>query len=237
MARGYQYYIVEQFPKWKLGYKFETQHQESMFSEVDESPRTIVTAVGIADFEEFSKFHVLHETYQRVTGRYKNEPINGYIAQIESHIFYHPIESIVFIDAQRNYCREIVDRLKKSKVSFSVHSDEIDLIKLGDDLREKIRGGWFGDLKVADVSTIGLFGSTVGESEEWHRFEQIGKLKAIDLRLELNGMDFPAKIMSNRGVVLFETHSEALSLKLLKEIQRELDNYRIDTIGDEDDEE
>lgn len=236
-AKGYQYYIVEEFPNWELGNKLETQHQESMFSDVDESPRTVVTTVGLADNEQFRKYHVLHETYQKVRGRYRNEPINGFIAQIEFHLYYHPRDKVLLVDTQRQYCNEMVDRLHSSNVGISVSHDEIDLIALGNHLRQNIRGGWFGDLKVADVSTIGIFGSTVGESQEWLRYEQIGKLKAIDVRLQINSMELVVKIMANRGIVIYENYSEALALKLLLEIQRELDNYKVSTLREDDTEE
>lgn len=233
-AKGYQFYYVEQFPNWELGNKFETQHQESLFSDVDETPRTVVTTVGLADNEQFRKYHVLHETYQKVRGRYRNEPINGFIAQIEFHLYHQPKERILFVDTPRQYCKEMVDRLHNSNVGISVAHDEIDLIALGNHLRQNIRGGWFGELKVADVSTIGIFGSTVGESQEWLRYEQIGKLKAIDVKLQINSMEIVVKIMANRGIVIYENYSEALALKLLSEIQKELDNYKVINASEEE---
>ena len=54
---------------------------------------------------------------------------------------------------------------------------------------------------------------------------KIGKLEAVDLRLELNGMSVPVKIMSNRGIVLYENFSEALSLNILSTIQEVLSDY------------
>jgi hypothetical protein len=233
-AKGFQFYQVEKFPNWELGNKVETQHQESMFSDFDESPRTVITTVGLADNEKFRKYHVLHETYQKVRGRYKNEPINGFVAQLEFHLYYQPKEKIMFVDTQRQYCKEMVDRLHTSNIGIEVSHDEIDLIALGNHLRQNIRGGWFGDLKVADVSTIGIFGSTVGESQEWLRYEQIGKLKAIDVKLQINSMELVVKIMANRGIVIYENYSEALALKLLSEIQKELDNYKVLNGGEEE---
>lgn len=233
-AKGFQFYQVEKFPNWELGNKVETQHQESMFSDFDESPRTVITTVGLADNEKFKKYHVLHETYQKVRGRYKNEPINGFVAQLEFHLYYQHKEKIMFVDTQRQYCKEMVDRLHASNIGIEVSHDEIDLIALGNHLRQNIRGGWFGDLKVADVSTIGIFGSTVGESQEWLRYEQIGKLKAIDVKLQINSMELVVKIMANRGIVIYENYSEALALKLLSEIQKELDNYKVLNAGEEE---
>jgi hypothetical protein len=225
-AKGYQFYRIIEFPSWELGKSFETQHQETLFNDVDETPKTVVTYVGLADNANFKKYHVLHETYQKIRGRYQSKPINGYIAQVEFHLYNNPTEGVLLIDTQRTLCREMVNRLENSNTEFLVQPEEIDLIKLGGDLRERIRGGWFGDLKIADVSTIGMFGSTVGESDEWQRFEQMGRLNAIDLDLELSGMELLVKIMSNRGIVVFENLSESLSLKTLLGIQKELNKYK-----------
>jgi hypothetical protein len=228
-AKGYQYYDVDSFPEWEVGSRFETMRQGSLlFDWVDEGPRTTITVVGQADHPDFRKYHVMHETYQKVRGRYRNEPILGYIAQVEFHIYYHPRVRRMFVDTARSYCKEMVDRLEKSDIDFLVIPRNIDLIKLGNELRQNIRGGWFRDLKVADVSTIGIFGPTVGESEEWDRFEQLGRLRAIDLELTMGDRRLPTKIMSNRGVVLFESFSESEALGLMLDIQEALDAYVVD---------
>ena len=225
-AKGYQYYEVDSFPEWDDGFVFETTHQDSLFVDiVDEAPRTVITAVGLADHPDFRKYHVMHETFQKVRGRYRNEPITGYVAQLDFHIYYHPQTRRMFVDTKRRICKEMVNRLEKSDIDFLVIPRRVDLVRLGSDLRANIRGGWFGDLKVADVSTIGLFGPTVGESSEWDRYEQVGRLKAIDLELDIGGRRTVVKVMADRGIVLFGTFVERDALRLLLVLQEELDAY------------
>jgi hypothetical protein len=227
-AKGYQYYEVDSFPEWELGFAFETRYQGSLLMDlVDEGPRTVITAVGLADHQDFKKYHVMHETYQSLRGRYRNEPIAGYIAQADFHIYYHPVAKRMFVDTARSLCREMVDRLERSDIDFLVIPRNIDLRKLAEDLRANIRAGWFRDLKVADVSTIGLFGSTVGESAEWSRYELVGSLNVIDLELEVRGQRHPVKISSNRAIVLFESFSESEALGLILELQEALDSYEV----------
>jgi hypothetical protein len=226
-AKGYQYFEVVEFPSWEISYEFRTIHQEPLFSDFDAAPQTIITSVGLADYQQFTKYHVLHETYQKVRGRYKNEQINGYVAQLEFHIYFHTEHHRLLIDAPRSICKELVDRVEKSQPGFNVIPREIDLIKLGNDLKTNVRGGWFGDLKVADVSTIGIFGPTVGESEEWDKYGLIGKLKAVDLELDWNGQNLLVKIMANRGIVHFETLTEYQSLERVLNIHNALDDYEL----------
>lgn len=227
-AKGYQYYLVNTFPEWEIGEEFETIHQDALFPEmVDEGPKSIIKLVGLSDHSAFQKYHVLHETFRSVRGRYQNKPINGYISQEEFHLFRHSSKRILLMDTTLKNCKEIVDRLERANIEFFVTSQNIDLIKLGDDLRARIRGGWFGDLKVADVSSIGLFGPTVGESTEWGRYEQIGELKAIDIELTTKMQKLLVKIMANRGVVLFSPFTEMEALDMLLEIQDVLNPFVI----------
>jgi len=228
-AKGYQYYEVDAFPEWGIGSPpFETIHQDTLFREwVDEYPRTVITATGSADHRDFLKFHVMHESTEKVRGRYINGPIHRYIAQNEFYIYYHPKLKRMFVDTSRPQCGEMIDRLGRCEIDFLVIPRKVDLIQLGIDLKESIRGGWFGELKVADVSTIGIFSPTVGESSEWDRFEQMGRLKAIDLSLEFGDHKTPVKITQNRGIVLFETFPESEALRWLLELQSVLDSYII----------
>jgi len=227
-AKGYQYYEVDSFPEWEVGFTFKTTHQGSLFMDiVDEAPMTEITAIGLSDHPDFRKYHVMHETYEKVRGRYRNEPITAYVAQIDFHIYCHPAVKRMFVDTKRRFCKEMVNRLEKSDIDFLVIPRQVDLVRLGNDLRESIRGGWFGDLKVADVSTIGLFGPTVGESAEWDRYKQVGRLKAIDLELDIGGRRTAIKIMANRAIVLFESFVESDALGLLLDLQSSLDAYLV----------
>jgi hypothetical protein len=151
-AKGYQYYEVNSYPDWNDGYVFRTTHQETISGDFDIAPQTVITAVGLADLPVFKKYHVLHETYQKVRGRYKNEPITGYIAQVEFHIYYHTEQKRLLIDTPRNICKEMVDRLEKSDIDFLVIPHKIDLSKLGIDLSDRVRGGWLG-VSVEDQPT------------------------------------------------------------------------------------
>ena len=188
-ARGYRYYRTDSFP---VDTEFTTMHKSSMFQDmVDDEPSTIITKLGMADHTDFTKYHVMHETYEKVRGRYRNKPIKGYVAQVEFHVYYHVGVSRMFVDTNRKLCAEMIDRLHRSKLDFLGVQEELDLPRLANDLRSDVRGGWFRDLKVADVSTIGLFGTTVGESSEWDRYERVGKLNTIDLELETETSTLP----------------------------------------------
>ena len=227
-AKAYQYYEVSDFPDWEEGNRFETRHQGSLFTgQVDDAPTSVITSAGLADDPSFRKYHVMHETFRSVRGRYRNEPIAGYVAQKEFHLYVHSNGGTMFVDTSGALCKEMIDRLERSDIPFLVVPRRVDLAKLADDMRTQVRGGWFGNLRVADVSSIGIFGATVGESSEWGRYEQVGSLKVVDLALDLQGQNLSVKVMAHRGVLLYRSFTESQALGLLLEIQKELDNYAI----------
>jgi hypothetical protein len=227
-AKGYQYYIIDEFFNLEIGDEVETIHQDTLINDfVDEEPRSIIRHLGYSDNREFFKYHVLHETFQNVRGRYRNQEIRGYIAQEEFHIYFHEDKNIIFMDSKKRNCKELVQRLNLSDIPFTGNSRTIDLKTLARDLQDQVRGGWFGNLQIADVSTIGVFGPTVGESEEWSRFDQTGELNQIDVELQLDHLRIPVKLMSNSGVVLYSDFSEGEALNLLVQIQEVLDQFEI----------
>lgn len=232
-ARVYQYYEIESFPSWEIGFEFRTDHQDTLLPDHDESPQTIIKNVGLADSLKFLKFHVIHETIQNVQGRYRSEQIKSFIKQIEFHLFIYENQHRLLIDAPRKICHEMVNRVDKNRPEFCLIPRKIDLVRLGDDLRAQIRGGWFGDLKVADVKSIGMFGPTVGESGEWKRANNVGLLKAVDVDFYDKGETLLVKIMGNRGIVHYKNLSESSSLEWVLSIQKALDQYEITNLKNE----
>lgn len=224
-ATVYQYYRVVNFPLWQIGNEFRTNHQEALLQDIDNDPQTVVTYLGNADYSEFAKYHVFHETYQKIRGRYKNEPIHSYIEQLEFYIFLNRERNFLLINAPRRFCKEMINRIERSSQDFDVNQRQIDLVHLGQDLRNRIRGGWFGDLHVADVSSIGLFGPTVGESYEWNQYGSLGVLRSIDVEFIVAEQNLLVKILGNSGVVHFENLTEYQSIERVSKIQRELDFY------------
>jgi hypothetical protein len=224
-ANVFQYYNVIQFPDWELNYEFKTNHQNTMLNDVDETPHSTIRYLGFSDYPECKKFHVIHEAFKKTHGRLKNETISGFIEQLNFHIYFNEKEKRLFVNSPRNVSRELFKRLTNSSKNFQVVSSKIDLIKLSDDLRNNIRGGWFGNLKVADVSSVGMFGPTVGESDEWERYEQKGDLKAINVQFYGNNGNILFLITGNRSIVHYEKQSEIEILEKLISVQNILDNY------------
>lgn len=226
MATGYQFYKVNRFPNLKIGESISSAYQGVLLNDVDETPKSTITAKGIAENSDFLEYSVLHEDFQEVTGRYLGKPIRRYIAEYNFHIFYHHSRQILFIDSKKQLCDEFVKRFKSNhQKEFDLQQSKIKLTSLADDIRKDIRGGWFGNVQIADVSSIALFGPTVGESDEWDRYDNIGELKTLDIALTIDEILLSVKIMANRGIVIFGKIDDRLKLSFLLKIQDDLEKY------------
>lgn len=223
-AKGYQFFIVHEFPQLEIGeLPIKTIQQQALLPEERENmPATEISAVGIADSPQFLKYFVRHESYLKVRGRYMNQPITQIVAWHDFHIYMHHEKQIMFVDVARAISKEMVNRVSESRADFRVSESRIDLARLGLDLKDRIRGGWFGNLMISDVSTIGLFGLTVGMSQEWETYEQVGQLKSIDVELEdTSGARHLVKIGANRSVVLYSSFPEADALNFVLALQED----------------
>lgn len=225
-AKAYRYYRVESFPSLGIGESLRTQHQFTLLREhVDETAHTELKYLGLAELDSFHKYHVIHEMQENVRGRYRNEPIYEYIAEVRFHLYYEPKREILFADTRGPICREFIRRFRGSKVDMSLTAGRVDLVKLAMDMKSKLTGGWFGKLRVADVSAIGLFGPHVGESNEWDKYSELGELSSIDVIFEYEGTLQGVKITKDRTIVFYRPLTEFHALTLLEQIQTELDRY------------
>jgi len=222
-ANVYQYFDVLQFPELELNKDFVTNHQDSILHEVDETPHSIIRYLGYSDLPSCKKYHVIHEVFKKTQGRLKNETISGYIEQINFHIFIN--ENRLLINSTNNISKELLKRIRKTNDDFRIEASKIDLISFSEDLRNNIRGGWFGNLKVADVTSIGMFGPTVGESDEWERYNKKGDLKAINVQFYGQNETILFQITKNRGIVHYDKRNESEILRKLLEVQKILDGY------------
>jgi hypothetical protein len=225
-AKPHRYYVVNQFPEMEVGQSVTSTYQGSLLPTlVDEAPQTVIKCVGIADHESYLKYQVVHETHQEVVGRYMNEPIHGYVRRTEFHLFRQPEQAFLFVDTNKRICREMVRRVQDSEIPMDLLSSEIDLSRLGTELKSAVSGGWFRKLRIADVSTMAAFGPVVGESSEWDRLDRMGELGTLQVHYEFEGKLYSVTITPDRSIVVLTTVTESEGLRLLESIQAILDGY------------
>jgi len=109
----------------------------------------------------------------------------------------------------------VFKRLSKASPPILAEPQDVDLQKLQEIGRTT--GGWFGKLKIADVRTAGIFGTTaVVASEEWGRYADLGVISALHIHV-IGPADSikPIMLMHDRGVVLMRNKTNAPTWNLL----------------------
>jgi hypothetical protein len=224
----FRYYKVKQIPNLLPGAKLQTQTQLAVGPGFDESAHTEVTFLGFSENTSFRKYSAVHEVLRNVEARYKGDEIFHLIVRERFNMHYHEKSRYLLAGADKKACREMFRRFKETMIPFVAEDSEIDLNRLKFK-NPKIMGGWFGDLKLPDVSSVGLFGPGVGESSEWERFERIGEISTLYIPWEFKGHTHTILITAERAVVIFPSIeiTEGDQLAFVDSIQDHLGAFEV----------
>ena len=142
----------------------------------------------------------------------------NYIAIEEFHLFIPLNQSYLYATVNTHVCNELLKRVKASRnlVSYSTH--EVDLAGIKTLFLSEVRGGWFKYLKIADVSAAAIFGSNVGDSDDWLRYENSGEISALMVEFKDDGVKHSVQITRTGTIVLFENFSESYALDFLERV-------------------
>lgn len=80
-----------------------------------------------------------------------------------------------------------------------------------------IVGAWFKNMQTAYLSSAGMFGPRVDRSQEFHRAEQVGTLRALTVPYPHRDATYSLMITESGGILLynnFDSEQEELSLVL-----------------------
>jgi len=221
----FRYYKVTTVPDLSPGEKLHTQTQTGLAG-FDDSAHTEVTFLGLSENTAFRKYLVVHEVLRNVEARYKGDEIFRLIVRERFNLHYHEKSRYLLAGADKKACREMFKRFKETKILFAAEDSEIDLNRLKSE-SPRIMGGWFADLKLPDVSSVGLFGPGVGESGEWARFEQIGEISTLYMPMEFKGQTHTVLVTAERAVVIFPSTelTEGEQLAFVDSIQAHLNSF------------
>jgi hypothetical protein len=115
------------------------------------------------------------------------------------------------------------ERLSRISLPISATTQDVDLQKLQE--LGRTTGGWFGNLKIADVRTAGIFGSTtVVTSEEWGRYSDLRDISALYMHVTDPGESMrPIMLTREPSVVLMKEDDERSDLEFIAHIQATID--------------
>jgi hypothetical protein len=230
MARSYQYHGIENFPVLaKLGEVWQSVTQLALpLPNGDDQAHSNIKFVGQSDYGEYLKFFVRHEIVEQRKVRFAQEDRNQVIFIEEFHLYIPPNLTYLFAETPSRSARELLKRIKTSHPEFDYTLREVNLLELRQKLHAHVRGGWFKELEIADVSTAAIFGANVGDSEEWQKYEDAGALSALVLEFKHRGASHSVNISSNGAITLYSNYSEKDAIELVEMINDLVMKFSVD---------
>jgi hypothetical protein len=122
-------------------------------------------------------------------------------------------------------------RIKATNPNFLYFNREINLQELKKQFEDTIRGGWFSNLEIADVQTAAIFGSNVGDSEEWLKYSKNGVISALVLQMSYRGLLKSILISKNGAIVLYQKSTEVDSLEFIEAINDIVNRFSTELPG------
>ena len=222
MATGYQYRAISNFELLKLtniGDSWSSNHQKCLdIPGSDDNEHSTIEFLGRSEHSDFLKYRVIHETMRREKARFGNNIRNNFIGIYEFNLFIPNNYSYLYADTNTRNCDELAKRIKECFLEFEFKSREVDLLKIKSALYDNIRGGWFKNLEIADVSAAGIFGANVGDSEDWTRYENNGQISALTVEFKSSNMMHSIQITRTGTIILYGRYSESYSIRLVEEV-------------------
>ncbi len=230
MAKVYQFREIQRFLEIEIGEEYSTISQKTLqLSQVDsdDTIHSIIRFLGESSHPDFFRYHVIHETIRPYIVRFDNIRRNEVILIEEFDIYIPKNKSYLWADSKQNSLNELLRRIRDAEREFNrdfnYKERKVDLAKMGKACQPDITGGHFRELDIADVQAASIFGPGVGESEDWHRYEDSGEISAIVTQKQFYGTNQRIMITKNGGIVLYSNLSEKDGLELVELVN--------DTIG------
>jgi len=195
----------------------ETSHQLPLPGmDGDETAYTRFKKLGLSENEDFEKYKIEHEDLESIEGRLRGQLISSYIRIYSIFAYYKRDKDILIVGGKKKIWWRAYDRLHKAYPGlFETEKPEINLSNLRTGLEPKVIGGYFNELGIANVNAASIFGSSVGESEEWERYEEAGELNALLISVNYKGIPRSIMLTKERVVVLYSTPNELEDLEFL----------------------
>lgn len=228
MARSYKRYRVEGFPELKVGEEIHTTHQLGIrFPDEpqDDEVHSRLRLLGESEHPHFLKYKAHHEVLKSQLFRHQGVVYDRLIAIEEMMAYRDPNSPYLYFKGTR-YSDQFLRQLARSIPEFHAYKREVDLRRLSQEIERKVKGGWFGDLKIQDVRTAAIFGGGVADdSEEWDRHRTTGKLASVVIELSIANEGLSAMLSNDGGILIYTTQDEREDLDTLLQLDHIIQDF------------
>lgn len=230
MPTPFQFIPIENFPiEPTPRKKWNTKKQLKLPDEnIGDDAHSEISYVGVSDYLDYHKYYVRHETLRETWIRIDNEDRKKVIFVEEFFVFTPPNLTYAIVKAKHKIANELFRRIHDKEKSFDYLLREVDLIGLKNDLHSQVRGGWFRDLEIEDVSTAAIFGANVSDSDEWDKYANNGTLSSLVIEFSHRGERHSVNVSLSGAITLYANYDDVYSLDLVEKFNRIVGKHQKD---------
>ena len=174
----------------------------------DDEPFSLIRYLGLSEHSDFHRYECIHQVDREVDAVYNHNEIRRLLFNERSQLITTAIKAIFFIQAGKKESRDFFIRMSAASPPIIAERGKLDLglvQSLG-----HTTGGWFAQLKIENVSTAGIFGTTdIVDSDEWSRYSDVGEISALNMRAASRaGIERSVMVTRDRLVLVMQGQDE-----------------------------
>lgn len=212
MPTSYQVFVAESIPEWPT---FRVGEQLNLLANNEhnlEECSTVVTRSGRIEALSLEIFDVEHDFLFHLDqpGRARGHTFREFVTPYRFRLFLNSSSNLAFhyalVRTKKKVAHDFVRRMNQRQRGFDLVATRVDFGCLRPKL-EYVKGAWFGSMRAANLSTTGLFGPHVDQSDEFQHAEMLGELSNLLVEV-VDGSDLAHSVMftADGGIVLYRTY-------------------------------
>lgn len=179
----------------------------------EDEPVTEIERLGPSEHELYEKYKVRHEYIVRMEGKLRGQYFSECTRFDTFPCFSHRdkpwlLTSHVKAEVAVRAFRRLTDN--KSVTGVVVEPASLALLSAMERLRsaQRVKGGWFGKLRIKNVEVAYLYGDHVTDSEDWEKYMAAGELNALQVEVPHSDGLMPILLTREAAVVFFTNLTE-----------------------------
>lgn len=212
MPSSYQIFRVGSFPS-QVPFRVGEQLNLLAYNDhnIEECRTEVARGVTVLD-GALERLPVTHDFLVRLKypGRARDINFQEYVTPYKFPLYLSPPAAEPFqyalVGTKKKVAHDFVRRMNREERVFQLDATQIDFECLRPRLTY-ITGAWFGSMRAANLSTTGLFGHHVDQSDEFRHAESTGELKNLLVEVvDDGGLAHSVMITADGGIILYRTY-------------------------------
>jgi hypothetical protein len=233
MPISFRYFRCGDLPELELDQEISSVTQLAIPTWDPEAHSTL-HYLGLSTHHDFERYECIHQSEREVDALYREQEIRVLLFNLRFTAYYNRLAQYFLLQAGKRESRDFFLRLQTASPAIHAKAGKLNLAliqNLGD-----TTGGWFGNLKIENVSSAGIFGTDeIVGSNEWARYSNVGEISALNMRLaSRSGITRSVQVTRDRLVLLMQGTDERDNLDFVAHLNELFDSVQGPDVSEEE---